>query len=1230
MSMHWTEKQAAVARIGEELGCRGWTLFGYSPDRSDGRTDYYCPASWDGIATHPEHPGVVVCVAVDSDCLQRLPDDWPAVENPTPKGRAWHVEIGGRIMSSGTGLSDAIRGGDKGKGAARICDQIEAAAFAKPASVESTAQIGDTNVSRERDWTWLTFPAKPDEAVRGALKSAGARWSKKRAAWFFIRTVSDEEIAALLNKTGGSQIENNCDDDLPPTHTLTPEEAAARCWRDPGLPQYIVSMSDVDRLPYTMNDISRIEVYCMGRDVVLTTGEMVAIAGFVTTSGHPYIEVLADGKESLFAPAHICEPPEGRRLVARQFIKGVLLDENQVTALERHIAMLPEVARPWLDLGRRDAVLPEGKRTTLVETPAAEVAQTFPPGCSLPAGCSVPALTVGAVLESKSWNGGGTEHRFGISLPSPELEDIWTANLSVGSAYDYIPEWARPHIPKLYACEKAAETRETPLAYIKLFTPDSSWTWYIMEYDPAEELCFGLIIGHETERGYFSLKELRQVRGKLGLPIERELWTRPTPVNELPEYQEEWGDGGPYPRKTPAGLTQAQEPVESQPAEFDTPPTPESLAWHILRETEDTDFLMTLARQCARDAGETEPAAIPDYLRLLEAERDFREMSGQAALCQAIGDLIERLADLGFTSEGFQEKASPAASQVSETREPAAAGTTEPRADQSVVGVAPTNGGEGATELRTSTLPQLSADVVGPEPLKPAVAAAAAPLPDRWTVDDVRFLLNKLDEGVRALVSDTQLGLPTIHSIGGEVEHCGYGLMCLKTPEVELTFDAGGAMQRTPSGQGWSQLRVNRGEYPYDFEAAKAKLAAYLPSPDVAAAPAAPRAAAERSAPLARAHTGSQLDPDVLDALSHSTCTDHRLILPAQLERKLYDRVNEVLTRLGGQWKSGKVKAHVFEEDPAPLVAEVLATGIMPPKNPLGFYPTPDDLVDEVIGQITVGSPEAILEPSAGEGAFVKALLARFPSTRIVAVELDPKRAAKLRQLGPRVQVVEGDFLQYNACGYDLVVMNPPFAVERDALEYIEHIRHALALLTPAGQLLAIVPAGLKFRRDRRTSELRALIEQNGQIEDIRAGAFDVSGTSVSTVLVEMQKPAAASQGAAIMPDQPAYPFTKQIFGKDAIDLLRQAAAIVPDMTGFGSEWTPEDGAVFNQWELELVTGRTDKKASAFYKALTEIHTPGALHIALTRINTVFFTAGDRRRREAIEARLAAIEKALA
>jgi hypothetical protein len=85
-------------------------------------------------------------------------------------------------------------------------------------------------------------------------------------------------------------------------------------------------------------------------------------------------------------------------------------------------------------------------------------------------------------------------------------------------------------IPALYAQEKLGDNA---VAYAKFFDPCSAWTWYATEYDPATQECFGLVIGHETELGYFSLAELSQVKNRLGLGIERDRSFAPTMLREI-------------------------------------------------------------------------------------------------------------------------------------------------------------------------------------------------------------------------------------------------------------------------------------------------------------------------------------------------------------------------------------------------------------------------------------------------------------------------------------------------------------------------------------------------------------------------------------------------------------------------------------------------------------------------------------------------------------------------
>lgn len=96
----------------------------------------------------------------------------------------------------------------------------------------------------------------------------------------------------------------------------------------------------------------------------------------------------------------------------------------------------------------------------------------------------------------------------------------------------------RKSLPGLYAQDgKGGEA----VVHIKYFAPDFSWTWYVLEGSPVldEEGCevdfefFGLVDGFEKELGYFRLNELMSFRGKLGLPIERDLYFSKKTLSEI-------------------------------------------------------------------------------------------------------------------------------------------------------------------------------------------------------------------------------------------------------------------------------------------------------------------------------------------------------------------------------------------------------------------------------------------------------------------------------------------------------------------------------------------------------------------------------------------------------------------------------------------------------------------------------------------------------------------------
>lgn len=232
-----------------------------------------------------------------------------------------------------------------------------------------------------------------------------------------------------------------------------------------------------------------------------------------------------------------------------------------------------------------------------------------------------------------------------------------------------------------------------------------------------------------------------------------------------------------------------------------------------------------------------------------------------------------------------------------------------------------------------------------------------------------------------------------------------------------------------------------------------------------------------------------------------------------QLARPDYVAVNKALEAMGGKWNR-KAAAHVFEFDPTDVVSAFINGGPLakPARTAEGYVPTPPPLAAEIVAEYSnvpaLGAGASVLEPSAGDGAFVSAILAANAYVAVVAVEPNLSRLSKVEDLH-RVRRVHGafeDFAAQTGGRFDAVVMNPPFAVPGQPSIWIDHVRLAFDLLAPNGRLAAIVPSGLMHRQDRRHREMREFVETHGGYEQLPDDAFKASGTGVRTVVVWLDR----------------------------------------------------------------------------------------------------------------------------
>ncbi|MEU7905281.1 class I SAM-dependent methyltransferase [Actinoplanes sp. NPDC049118] len=240
-----------------------------------------------------------------------------------------------------------------------------------------------------------------------------------------------------------------------------------------------------------------------------------------------------------------------------------------------------------------------------------------------------------------------------------------------------------------------------------------------------------------------------------------------------------------------------------------------------------------------------------------------------------------------------------------------------------------------------------------------------------------------------------------------------------------------------------------------------------------------------------------------------------------RLDPDLWNAVAKVLTTLGGSYQA-RHSAFTFGYDCRPAVRQVIKTGeYRSPAQAEGYVPTPEVLAEELttepfsdLARMPAGS--RVLEPSAGDGQLVRAILEANDEIQVVAIEPNTERAALVGGHGGRVTVVNTSFEEYAASAgkdarFDAVVMNPPFTLPgQRAAVWIDHVMLAWNMLEPGGRLVAVVPAGLAFREDQRHRDMRQLADDFGGWAKL---PNDTSPGGQQTCVIWLARPVPGQEG---------------------------------------------------------------------------------------------------------------------
>ena len=162
------------------------------------------------------------------------------------------------------------------------------------------------------------------------------------------------------------------------------------------------------------------------------------------------------------------------------------------------------------------------------------------------------------------------------------------------------------------------------------------------------------------------------------------------------------------------------------------------------------------------------------------------------------------------------------------------------------------------------------------------------------------------------------------------------------------------------------------------------------------------------------------------------------------------------------------------------------------------LFPTPPALAARMAALAGIEYKDRVLEPSAGTGNLLRAIVEAEPTASVHAVEINRALCDAL----PASLLADGEALcqDFLTCTteqlghFNRIVMNPPFADGSD----IKHIKHALHFLERDGRLVALCAAG-----PRQQAELRPLATT---WEELPEGTFADQGTNVRAALMVVQR----------------------------------------------------------------------------------------------------------------------------
>lgn len=214
-----------------------------------------------------------------------------------------------------------------------------------------------------------------------------------------------------------------------------------------------------------------------------------------------------------------------------------------------------------------------------------------------------------------------------------------------------------------------------------------------------------------------------------------------------------------------------------------------------------------------------------------------------------------------------------------------------------------------------------------------------------------------------------------------------------------------------------------------------------------------------------------------------------------------YPEVRKALLNAGSKYKRN---TFIFPSNAQPFVDRLCSGESINIKKEFQFFPTPADIADWLVELADLKAEHIILEPSAGQGAIIDAIVRQFPEMMVECFEIMPENAAILEKHNSAI-VIGHDFLKpyIEDETFDRIIANPPFTKNQD----IDHINNMFQGLKSGGRIVSIASKHWQFSGNKKEVEFKEWLgDINADIYEIERGRFKEAGTMISCCIIVIDK----------------------------------------------------------------------------------------------------------------------------